>query len=275
MACISAPTAILAGGALSAGGSIISGALGASAAKTAAQQQATAAQQAIGVQQQEFNTVQSNLAPYNLRGLESMNTLDNLLSPGGYLSTPISTTFAPTEATLAATPGYDFTLAQGEKAGQNVLAAQGLGRSGPAGIAMEKYATGLADTTYQDQFQNWYNQQQLQLSGRGQIYNQLAGLVTSGESAAAGTGTAAIQTGANIGSNLNTVGAATAAGTVGSTNALTGGISGVTGAASNTALLYALNNAGMFGASGAVPASVDYGGGGPIVNPSGVYSPTA
>ena len=240
--------AILGAGALGAGGSVVSGLLGSSAATTAAKEQAAAAEQAAQVQKDIYTQIRTDLGPYRAGGEQALTGLENLLSPGGYLSTPISTTFAPTEANLAATPGYQFTLAQGEKAGMNALASQGLAKSGAAGIAMEKYAAGLADTTYQDQFSNWYNQQQLQLGQKQQIYNQLGGLVTTGEGAAAGTASAGIQTGTGISSNLNTIGSTTAAGTVGSTNALTGGIGGVTTAASNTALLTALNNLGMFGA---------------------------
>jgi hypothetical protein len=65
--------------------------------------------------------------------------------------------FAPIEMTqeqLEATPGYQFTLQQGLKAVQNSAAARGLGSSGMAQRGAAEYTTGLADTTWQ----NVYNQ---------------------------------------------------------------------------------------------------------------------
>jgi uncharacterized protein CbrC (UPF0167 family) len=59
-----------------------------------------------------------------------------------------------TEANLVNTPGYQFNLSQGLQATQNSAAAKGLGVSGAAMNASSKYATGLADSTYQNQFSN-------------------------------------------------------------------------------------------------------------------------
>ncbi len=260
--------AILGGSALSAGASGVSGLLGSSAASDAAKVQANAATQAAQVTKDIYTQIRTDMEPYRSAGQGALGQLRDYFTPGGYLNTPldpvspIETNFAPTQARLEATPGYQFTLTQGEKAATNALAAQGLGKSGAEGIALTKYAAGLADTTYQDQFSNWYNQQQLgltnwldtqnlKLAGKQQLYNQLAGLVTTGQSAAAGTASAGIQTGSTLATEIGAKGAATASGIVGSTNALTSGITGAGSAASNTGLLLALNNSGMFGGTSA------------------------
>jgi hypothetical protein len=60
----------------------------------------------------------------------------------------------PTQAQLEATPGYQFTLQQGLESTQNSAAARGLGNSGAALKGAATYATGLANQTYQNQFQD-------------------------------------------------------------------------------------------------------------------------
>lgn len=284
MACISAPTAILAGGALSAGSSLFGASNASSAATQAARIQAAAAQQGVDLQRAEFQQTQQNLSPFMEAGVSALNQLRGFtgtdpgsnasgagaLGPNAVLTSPISTasgiqtSFAPSPGQLAATPGYQFVLGQGKLAVGNQMAASGLAGSGPAGKGLVNYAEGLAGTTYQQQFANWQSQQQLKLQNflseanltlaqRQQIFNMLGGLATTGQNAAAGLGGLGLQT-ATQASNLLTSGAAASAGgVVGSANALNAGLTNTGSAASNTALLLALNNAGMFGSPTATP----------------------
>lgn len=253
MACISVPTAaILGSGALSTGASLFGSSNASDAALQAAKLQSGAALRAADIQGQEFLDTSRNLLPFRDIGTRAGLSLQELVNSGGNalgspLTAPISTSFAPTQASLEATPGYQFVLGQGRKAVSNQMAASGLARSGPAGLAQTNYAEGLAGTTFQQQFQNWLTQQNLTLSQRQQIYNMLGGLTTTGANAAAGQGSLGIQAGAQIGNSLTGAAAAQAGGVVGSANALNAGLTGTSGAASNTALLLALNNSGMFG----------------------------
>lgn len=263
MACITVPTALAVGGGLSAasslGGSLISSGAATSAAKT----QAQAAQAAAGVSQNIYNQTRTDLYPFISAGQDySKELYSDLVGPGNSrLTSPLplippgSATFAPTEATLEATPGYQFTKQQGLKAVQNSLAASGLGSGGPAAVGAAKYATGLADTTFQDQFSNWLNTQNLSLSSqsldlqqRQLLYNMLTGQAQLGESAAAQTGGIGTQISGQVGNAVQAAGAAQAAGTVGSANALTAGLTGVGNAGLSTAALLALTGGG--GASG-------------------------
>jgi hypothetical protein len=127
-----------------------------------------------------------------------------------------------TEAQLQATPGYQFNLSQGLESTQNAAAARGLGVSGASLKGAATYATGLADSTYQNQFNNAQTNMQdyLNLNTGQQAnamnqYNQLAGTAGIGENAAAQTGVAGTQSAAAAGNYLNAAGQATAAGTVG------------------------------------------------------------
>jgi endosialidase-like protein len=212
--------AIAGAGILGAGASIYGGSQAASA-------QEKSAQDATNAQLQMFNVTQQNLEPYNTTG-QSALAKENALA-GNFNYTP---TMAQTEQT----PGYQFNLNQGLKATQNAAAARGLGTSGAALKGAASYATGLADSTYQNQFNNALQSYQTNLGG----YQNLANL---GENAAAGVGNAAQATGASIGSNLIGSGNAQAASYMNAANAVSGGAqSGVNGMLTNNLINTMANN---------------------------------
>lgn len=135
------------------------------------------------------------------------------LGPGGT---------ADIEKTLAATPGYQFAKSQGLQAATNAgtLTNPG-GISGNTLEALDKFGTGLADTTYQEAVGNAQN------------------AVTIGQNAAAGTGSGILQTGSNV-SNLISNQGNTIAGI--DANQAAGLSKVASGAASNYATLNTLNN---------------------------------
>jgi hypothetical protein len=243
MPSISVPAAVIGAGAIGAAGGLASGVIGSNAATSAAKTQATAAESGQQIQAGEFQQIEDLLSPYSMFGAGAVSSLAPLIGtqPGGNpLTAPLTAPFQPTQAQLASTPGYQFTLQQGEQAVTNSAAAQGLASSGAALKGAANYAEGLAGTTYQQQFQNYLAQNQ-------QIYNLLAGAGTLGENAAATTGAQGSAITSNITNLLTGGAAAAAAGQVGSANAITSGIGNITGAGGNTALLLALNNSGLFG----------------------------
>jgi hypothetical protein len=101
-------------------------------------------------------------------------------------------------------PGYQFIRDQGLKSTQNSYAAQGLGSSGAAMRGAADYSENLANSYYQNFFNNLMAQQQL------------------GANAAAGLGGYATQTGANIGANLIGAGNAQGASAIAQGNAIGG-----------------------------------------------------
>lgn len=198
---MSVAAAILGAGVLSASSQIF-GASSAANAQTKTAQYATDAQLAM------FGLTRKALEPFINTGTIASTDLRKSL-PG--LVKPISMT----EADLVKTPGYKFTLGQGEKAVENAASARGLGVSGAAIKGGAEYATGLADRTYQQQFQN-------ALANKQMAFNSLISTEQIGETAAAGLGTGAVQTGANVGSNIIGAGNATAASDIAFANAGTG-----------------------------------------------------
>jgi hypothetical protein len=184
--------------------------VGAGASVAGASMQAGATKKASDVQERMFQQTREDLLPYNTAGQDATKQLSNRLAE---LTSPI----VMDQETLEKTPGYQFNLTQGLKSTQNSAAARGLGSSGAAFKGAASYATGLADSTYQNQFNNANTNQT-------NAYNRLMGLATLGEGAAAQTGAYATQTGQSIGNNTIQGGNAQAAGLTGAANSLNNGV---------------------------------------------------
>ncbi len=179
-----------------------------------------------------FNKLQENAAPYIAAGNAANTELQQQL-PG--LIAPINMN----ETTLQNTPGYQFNLTQGLKSVQNSAAARGLGVSGAALKGAASYATGLADSTYQNQFSNANTNRTFAL-------NALTGQQSLGENAAVGVGNTGVGVGQAIGQNQIGAGNAAAAGYLNTGSAI--------GAGTNTAAQgYLLNNLLAQGGGGGGP----------------------
>ena len=198
------------GAAAQLGGSILS-----AGAQTDAANSASATQLAM------FNKMQQNLQPYMDTGGAANKLLNDQLPS---LTAPITMD----QATLEKTPGYQFNKTQGLESVQNGFAARGLGSSGAAMKGAAEFATGLADNTYQNQFNN-------AVTNQTNTFNRLMGVTNLGENAAAGVGQAGISTGNSIASNTIGAGNATAA-------AINSGASGLGTGAQNYVVANALFN---------------------------------
>jgi hypothetical protein len=189
-----------------AGGSLIGGLGGALIQSNAAQ---SAAQTQAGAEMAALNAANTNLQPILAQGKALAGPAQAQLT--GFLTNPA--------AALQNYPGYQFALGQTEKAAMNAGTVMGLGGNTLYGLSQN-----VAGIT--SQYENQYFQQ---------LYNTLAlGLNT--QVGAAGTLTGA-QTAA-----LTGIGNAQAAGTLGSANALAGGLNTATGGLSSAGLIYALGS---------------------------------
>jgi hypothetical protein len=239
--------------ALIGGGAMLGGALiGSNAAENAADTQADAANRASDLQMQQFQQMQQNLAPYMQLGTSTIPMLQKMLG-GDRLNTPFS--FNPTMQQLEQTPGYQFTLQQGNKALDNAMAAKGLSLSGAQLKGLDAYNTGLASQTFQQQYQNALQNFNTNYGQAADQYNRAAGLVGLGQNAAAGVGNAGLQTASNVGNNIMGGANALASGQIGSANALSGGLSGLAG----NSLLYSMLKgntapAGLYLSEASLPA---------------------
>jgi hypothetical protein len=220
-------------------GSLAGGALGAISSLVGGGKASSAAKDAANTQLQMYNTTRTGLMPYSTNiGMPAAQNALSLAqgSPTGGGPDYISQAAAAvpptmTEAQLEQTPGYQFNLAQGLKATQSAAASRGLGVSGASIKGAATYATGLADSTYQNQFNNAQQKftdylnlntgQQTNLSNQFGRLNNLAAL---GESAAATTGQQGTYAASNYGNYLSQSGVLAGTGTINAANAVTGGI---------------------------------------------------
>lgn len=210
------------------GGAVIGGVGSAIGAGKAAKAQENAAATASAQAEQQYQQTRSDLLPYNQQGQAAGNMLTKQL---GSLTAP----FSMTQANLEATPGYQFDLSQGLKSTNNALGARGLLNSGAVMKGAATYATGLADNTYQNQF----NMDQTQKTNS---YNKLLGVAQLGENAAAQTGAYGTQTAQTV--SANTIGAGNAA--AAADNAFGSAVSGIGSSIGNAALINKYG-AGIFG----------------------------
>lgn len=172
------PTGAIIGGSVASAGAGLIGSSQASAAQT------KAAKIAAQTQQVMYDQTRADLAPYRDIGTYAGNQLTNRLAE---LTSPI----VMDQASLEATPGYRFNLSQGLKAAQNSAAARGLGLSGAAIKGATTFATGLADSTFQNQFSN-------AVTNQTNAFNKLLSATSLGGSAAAQQAAANTSTGQGI-----------------------------------------------------------------------------
>ena len=210
------------------GGDIAGGILGSRAAGNAAKQQQQAVQEALGAQRQNLATTTENVQPWVQSGQNALNALQQLLGIGTGLAganNPIlqmlglgpGGTGVINPGMFHGSPGYQFALGQGEQAAEQAGARTGQG--GNTLKALTQYATGYAD-------QDFYNY----LNSLSNAYQNLVGNVSGLSSTGLQAGETLGQIGAGTANSISDLftqgGNAAAAGTIGGTNALVGGITG-------------------------------------------------
>lgn len=237
-------TAIIGAGVASAGASIYG-------ANQAADAQTNAANASIANQQQMYANNQNILMPYIQAGYGAANSLTSQLDPNGNnaLSQLLKLTGATNNgadmtSALENTPGYQFTLSQGNRAVNNALAARGLGGSaGAVAKGVANYTEGLAGTTWQNvvnSLQNVFSSQ------TGATQNLMNSGVSAGN-ALAGVGT---NTSNAISSSLIGAGNAQAAASNATGSAVSNAASTIPSAALLQTLLGGNNSSGLYSGLG-------------------------
>ena len=231
-------TAIIGGAVLGVGGSMIAAHGAQNAANTTAnaatQNQNNvlqAGRQASGMDLNAINSSNAYLQPYANLGNTAAGTVGNLLT--GQNSGQM-------QSAMQNMPGYQFQRQQGLEAAQNGFAAQGLGSSGSAMKGAAQYANGLANSNYENFFNNNMSAANLGANAATLQSQNSANLTTAGANALMGGSTNA--------ASLGMAGAtATAAGQAASANAMGNGISNAGNALTQYGMIK-LN--GMYGQGG-------------------------
>ncbi len=174
-------------------GSVLGGLFASSSANKAANAQTTAAQNDLAFQQEQFDTIQANLAPY-LQGGNAANAA--LMFELGLGPKPQN------YAGFSSTPGYDFRMGQGQDAIQASAAAQGGLNSGSTMKALNSFGQDYASSEYGNYLARLGGQQGVGLNA-GAMQGQ------AGQNLAAGASNA-----------FNNIGNAQSAGAIGQSNAL-------------------------------------------------------
>jgi hypothetical protein len=209
-------------------GSMVSAGIGAYASMYGADQQAKSAANALQFQESTQATNQANFKPYLDAGSTSINKMMEDLNNGTFGPGSNPAFKAPTADEARATPGYQFTLSQGMRGVDAGAAARGGALSGGAAKSEMGYASGLADSTYNDVYNRSLSAYQANLAKQAQEFSQLYQPASLGENAAAQSGNTAQQVAGNVGGLMTQVGNAQAAGAMGVANAAAGGVTGVT-----------------------------------------------
>lgn len=172
------------------GSTVVSGVIQSKAAKSAAGQQAASAQQGIDEQRRQFDALQVLMKPYVGTGTTALGQQAALIGVSG--------PEAQQKAINALQQGPEFNalVQQGENAILQSAAATGGLRGGNVQGALAQFRPQVLSSLIEQQ------------------YNRLGGLSTMGQNAAAGVGTAGMQTGTNIANLLAQQGAAQAGGTL-------------------------------------------------------------
>lgn len=194
-----------------AGGAVVGGLIQSSGSKSAANTQAQAGRDALAEQKREFDIGQANLAPYLAEGRAGLTQLDKDAGPGGVLSKPFN-------FDITQDPGYQFRMDQGTTAVQNSAAAKGTQLSGATLKELLQFGSSYASGEFNAAFNRDIATKQNILG------TDLArvGVGSGATSTSVGAGNAAANT---IGNTITGIGNATAAGQVGSSNAIGGAFS--------------------------------------------------
>jgi len=190
--------------------------IGADAAKTAAATQANSATQANELLYKMYQEQKGLQEPFRGAGISAQNRLLDLLglsqNKGAEGFGRYSKDFGMSDFT--ADPGYAFRLSEGQKALERNAAARGGLISGGALKAATRYGQDMGSQEYQSAFNRYQTNRANQLA-------PLGSLLSTGQAAASNQSAAAGNYGTQAGGNLTSAGAATAAGQVGTANALT------------------------------------------------------
>lgn len=213
---------------IGAGASLYGASKSADAAKDAAQIQSDSAAKAGDQEYAIYQQNREDTMPWLDAGKQGLSQLSDLLGTSGNTSAQgYGSLVKPFSASdFQEDPGYQFTLSEGQKALDRASSAKGSYFSGAALKAATQYNQNAAATQY-DSAYNRYNQNQ------SNIYNRLAGLSGTGQTAAQQVSAQGTQYGQDAAGLITGAGNAQAAGTVGAANAWSTGLSGV-GAAANT-----------------------------------------
>jgi hypothetical protein len=214
------------------------GLLGAAASRSSSKTQASAAAQAADIQKSQFEQTREDQAPYRTAGY---NALAEMQRTAG--NVPGAFKFGAGD--YQADPGYAFRLSEGQKALDRQAAARGGLISGGALRAAQRYGQEMGSQEFGNAYNRALTGYNTGVASENQLYNRQAGLAGIGQTATNLVGQAGQNYATSAGNLMTSGAAAKAAGQVGMSNALTGGLGTYLNYNQNTALINALRGGGI------------------------------
>lgn len=201
---------------------VISAVVGSNAANKSAKIQDKAAHEAADTQWRMYNQQREDTMPWLNAGTAGVNRLSELLGIGG--NTGASDYGALTKSfgmeDFQKDPGYDFNLAEGEKALNRSYAAKNGVLSGAAAKGLQRYSQDYASNEFGKAYDR-YNANQTNL------FNRLSGISGTGQAAANTLGSAGSTAGQVASDYLTSGAAARANAKIDQANAWTSGLNSI------------------------------------------------
>lgn len=189
---IGTTAAIIGGSVIGAGASMLGASKASKAQKHAARMAAQTERENIALQREIFNQQREDFAPWREAGKTRLADLLSGTAMGGDFNRDF------TMADFREDPGYQFRLAEGQKALERSAAARGGLFSGATGKRLVDFAQGAAS----QEFGNAYNRFN---EDRTRRFNRLASIAQVGQTATNSTAQAGQGFGQNVGSALGNI----------------------------------------------------------------------
>lgn len=218
---------IIGGGALL--GTLLSSESSSDAASTAARASGEASAASIAEQRRQYDQNRADYAPYLAAGTGAVNRLGAGVGYGGEFGAarPFDFQYNPNTD-----PGYAFRFSEGMKALDRSAAARGGLLSGPTLRGATRFGQDLATGSRQNAFNEYLTGFNANTGERNALYNRLAGVAGTGQTATGQIGAQGTNMASNIG-NLNMTSAANtgnaAMAAAGARNSAFGGAANVLG----------------------------------------------
>ena len=181
--------------------------LGSRSASQGAGEQAGATRYAADLGQQQYEQTRADQMPFMEAGKTALNKL-----------IPLATNYTPfSYDAMTADPGYGFRLSEGQKALDRQAAARGGLISGGALRGATRYGQEMGSQEYTNAFNRYQAERNAEL-------NPLQSLAGMGQTTATNLGTMGAQNAATMGNYATSEAAVGAAGRMGQSQALTGGL---------------------------------------------------
>lgn len=198
-----------------AGATLVGSVVQSNAAKKAAASQSGAADKASQAQLEQYYQTREDQQPWMEVGGQSIRTIGDLLKSG-----EMYPNF--TGADLTSEPGYEFRLAEGNKAINRAAKARGT-YMGPSTVKeLLRYGQDYASGEYQNAFNR-------DLTNKTTKFNMLSGAAGTGQTAANTLATAGTNTANNVGQLMTGAANARGAATIAGGNAFAGGANTIGG----------------------------------------------